>query len=227
MIILVLIILIIPSMRDHIDQADTMPSPFEIFPVIARDRNMLNAILFTILLILGQFSVIPFIAPYMVSNVGFSEDDLVFIYLIGGGLTIFSSPAVGRLSDRIGKPRTFTIFALLVLIPIFLVTHLPEGPMWQALVVTSMFFVFANGRMVPATSMVTAVVVPQHRAGFMSVRTAFLQFSSAIGTTIAGMIIIEHPNGALERYNWVGYGAIIIGVACVWVGRKLKVVQGA
>ena len=70
-------------------------------------------------LVLGQFCVIPFIAPYMEANVGFSEQAVVWIYSIGGFATFISAPLVGRLADRFGRVIVFTIAVLLSLGPLF------------------------------------------------------------------------------------------------------------
>ena len=75
---------------------------------------MVRALVFTSFLMLGQFTVIPFIAPYMVANVGFTEGELTYIYFMGGALTILTSPLVGWLSDKFGKIQVFTLFGRLV-----------------------------------------------------------------------------------------------------------------
>jgi MFS transporter, DHA1 family, inner membrane transport protein len=182
---------------------------------------------------LGHFTIIPFIAPYMVGNVGFSEADLTYIYLIGGGLTIFTSPWVGKMADKHGRLKIFTVFGLLVLIPVLLITHLPPVPLWQALVVSGLFFILANGRMVPSTTMVTSVIRPENRGSFMSLRSSVQQLSSGLAAFVAGLIIIETPSAfnpeakALVHYDWVGYIAVGFSLVAIALARKLQVEPGA
>jgi len=76
--------------------------------------------------------VIQFISPYMVASVGLPEKQLFLIYLVGGGLTIFSSPMIGRLSDRFGKPKVFDILIVFSFVPILIVTHMGPSPLWSA-----------------------------------------------------------------------------------------------
>lgn len=214
-----------PTMVGHMESKEERPGPVRIVTEFARDKNVRNALLFTICLILGQFSVIPFISPYMVANVGFDKIELTYIYLIGGALTFFSSPLVGKLSDRFGKVNVFTVAAFLAILPIFFTTHLPPSPLWVALIVTSAFFVFISGRMIPATTMVTSVVPPKKRGSFMSLRTAVLQMSSGTASLIAGLIIVENADGTLFNYNYVGYFAIFFSLIAIIFGRRLKVVD--
>ena len=75
------------------------------------NRNHLNAFALTATLMFAGFSVIPFISPYMVANVGLAETDLPYLYFAGGLATLFTSRWIGRLSDRHGKKRMFRVVA--------------------------------------------------------------------------------------------------------------------
>ncbi|MEQ8520162.1 MAG: MFS transporter [Cytophagales bacterium] len=219
----ILLFRIMPVMRDHLEERSERKGPLTIILDFAKDKNVINALLFTICLIMGQFSVIPFISPYMVKNVGFTEIQLSYIYLIGGGLTFFSSPLIGKLADRYGKINVFTTFGVLAVIPILFTTHLPPVSIFLALLVTSSFFVIVSGRMIPATTMVTSVVLPRKRGSFMSLRTAVLQMTSGTASLIAGLIIIESESGELLNYDYVGYFAVFFSLIALYFGRKLKV----
>ncbi|MEL7006260.1 MAG: MFS transporter, partial [Bacteroidota bacterium] len=237
-IITIMIVAFIPSMKAHLNKGEAPKNPVQIVKTLFGNRNVLIGLLFTSVLMFGHFSIIPFIAPYMVGNVGFTEQDLTYIYLIGGGLTIFTSPRVGRLADKHGRLTIFTIFGILVMIPIFTITHLPPIPLWQALIVSGVFFVFANGRIVPSTTMVTSVVSAENRASFMSVRASIQQISSGLATMLAGFIITGEPsvfeaNGegkeirALVNYEYVGYISLLFSVIALFVARYVKVAKGS
>lgn len=229
----VLILYFVPSMSDHLHGENAMQNPMQIVKHILGKRKPLIGLLFTSILMLGHFTIIPFIAPYMVGNVGFTEQELTYIYLVGGGLTIFSSPLVGKIADKYGKLKTFTVFGFLVLIPILLITHLPSVPLWQALIVTGLFFVLANGRMVPSTTMVTSVIKPENRGSFMSMRSSIQQISSGLAALLAGSIISETPSTvtegakALIGYETVGYIAIFFSIIAIFVAQKLRAEKGS
>lgn len=220
---IIFITLFVPSMDSH--KENRTKNPFEIIGNITSDKNQLFALLFMMLLMLGQFSIIPFISPYMVSNVGFSEHDLTYIYLIGGGLTIFSSPVIGKMADKYGKLRVFTVFACIVIIPLALITNLHRVAMPLVLMTTSLFFVCAGGRMIPASAMITATVKPQNRGSFMSINASVQQLSSGLASFIAGAIIVKGADGELYNYQYVGYIAIAATIIAIFVARKLRVVD--
>ncbi len=229
-----LIFLFIPSLKVHLQGATQHKKPIDILKSVFGDRNPLMGLVFTSVLMFAHFSIIPFIAPYMVGNVGFSEEELTYIYLVGGGLTIFTSPWVGRLADRHGRLEVFTVFGILVMIPIFLITHLSPVPLWQALALSGMFFILANGRIVPSTTMVTSVISPGSRGSFMSIRSSIQQISSGLAALMAGFIITEKAPGTtatdvkiLDHYDIVGYIAIAFSVVAIILARQLKVAKGA
>lgn len=219
------IFIFMPSMTKHIHQGKDKPKIFQAYANILKDNNQLRALLFNIVLMLGHFTIIPFIAPYMQINIGFSEYQITYIYLCGGILTVFLLPFFGKLSDRYGYTRVFTIASIGALFSIFAITNLPVVAVSIALVATSSFFVVASGRNVPALTLVTSVVKPENRGGFMSVRNSINEAALAASSFIAGMIVTENATGELEHYNYVGYIAIVMSILAVIIARKIKVVN--
>jgi DHA1 family inner membrane transport protein len=223
--ILLLMFILFPSLNEHLKNKVTFKKQANIIRHFFTDRNILYAFALTVLMMLGQFTVIPFIAPYMVANVGFTELELTYIYMVGGGLTIFTSPLVGKLADKHGKHLIFTIFGMLSLIPLFLITNLPEVPLYQALIITGIFFIFINGRFVPAITLITSVAKPENRGSFLSIRTAVQQFGSSVSALIAGLVVMKDEGGRLIHFDTVGYIAIGCSIIAIWLGRKLKVID--
>ena len=173
---------------------------------------------------LGHFTIIPFIAPYMQINIGFADKQVSLVYLIGGLLTVVLLPLFGKLADRYGRLRVFTIASVLALFSIFALTNLDTESIPLALLVTSSFFVVASGRNVPATTMITSVVRPENRGGFMSIRQSVNEAALFFSTVIAGFIITEGPDGKLEHYEILGYFTIVMSVVAIFTARRIKAV---
>ena len=214
---------VFPNFTKHIQ--DKREQQSNVFRLIFKDKNQQRALFFTIILMLGHFSVIPFIAPYMQMNIGFSDYEISYIYLFGGIMTVIMLPLVGRLSDKYGNAFVFTVASCFAICSLFMLTNLPKVSIPVALAVTCSFFIVASGRSVPAMTLVTAVVKPEHRGGFMSVRASVAELGLALSSGIAGLIIIEQPDGTLGHYNWVGYLAIGMSILAVWFAKKLKVAE--
>jgi DHA1 family inner membrane transport protein len=140
-VVCVLIYYIVPSLRKHLQGAPVQRNPIRVMTNIFGDPNQRMALLFTIILMLGHFTIIPFIAPYMQLNIGFTDYELTYIYFIGGLLTVFLLPFFGKLADRHGHAKVFTVASLFALFSIFAITNLPTVPIAIALCATSSFFV--------------------------------------------------------------------------------------
>jgi len=194
------------------------------FVRIFKDSNQRAALLFTLTLMLGHFTVIPFIAPYMQINIGFTDKQVGLIYLIGGLLTVVLLPAFGKLADRYGRMLIFTIASFFALGSIYAITNLDTQSLVIGLLVTSSFFVVASGRNVPAMTMITSVVRPENRGGFMSIRQSVNEMALFGSTVLAGFIVTEDASGKLDGYHLLGYFTMFMSVVAVFAARRIKAV---
>lgn len=215
----------LPALTQHLESGRPFASPLQVLSNITGDRNLLWALGFTLVLMLSQFTIIPFFSPYMVANVGFSESQLAYIYFLGGGLTIFTSPLIGRLADRIGKAKVFTMASFCILPSVLAVTHLGPTPIAIALIVSTSFFIFGNGRFVPAMAMITSTVRPEMRGSFMSINSCVQSLASGTAAFISGLIVQKSASGELQNYNYIGYLSVVISIIAIFVGRKLRPIE--
>lgn len=186
-------------------------------------HNHWRAFAFMLLLIMGGFTVIPYIVLYSTLNLNFPETLLPLLYLVGGLFTFFSSQWFGRLSDKHGKARMFRVIAVLAMLPILAITHVTNIPWWGVLCITTPFFIFVSGRFVPGMAIITSAGVPHLRGTFMSVNSAVQSAGSSIATLVAGFIITINPQGLIEHYNVVGYVACSAILATLWLVGYIKV----
>jgi predicted MFS family arabinose efflux permease len=189
--------------------------------------NHYPAFFLTLTMMLGGFSIIPYISIFLVFNTIMTQADLPVMYLTGGVATYLTSRLFGYLSDKYGKKMMFYVIAGASVIPIFLISHIDASyskPM--ILVITTVFFIFISGRWVPSMALITAVVNPRMRGSFMTFNTAVQQMGSALATFIAGKIIGQHGNHVLDGFGMVGYfagGVTLISIGCVYVMKLYKV----
>lgn len=220
-----LIILLIPPLRFHLSKDGQRVGPLKVLQNIINDNNQLRALSFGIILMLGHFTIIPFIAPYMQLNVGFSDQDVTYIYLCGGVVSAIMLPTFGIIADRLGNVQVFTIASFFALLSIFAITNLGPVSMIIALFVTTSFFLVASGRSVPAMTMVTSVVKPENRGSFMSIRASANELALALSSFLAGLIVTENPDGSLGNYELVGYFTIFMSVVAIAMAWRLKAVS--
>jgi predicted MFS family arabinose efflux permease len=185
-----------------------------------RNSSVRFALLLTALMMLGHFSVISFMSPYLVSNVGFTNAQLSYVYLVGGAVTLVTSPLAGRLSDRYGKVPVFTLFTLATLPVMLVLTRLTPAPLPQVLFLAALLFA-VSGRFVPATALATSVVPPQQRGSFMSLNSSVQQLAAGTAAYLAGLIVVKTAGGSLLHFEWVGYMAVVGNLLSLLVVRRI------
>lgn len=223
-ILLILSSFLIPNLKGHIIRHEER-NVFRVYQSVWKNRNQQLALLMMMTLIYSHFATIPFIAPYLTKNTGFLQEQLPLMYFFGGITSLFVTPLVGKLSDKFGKHKMFTIFMLLAMIPVFLLTHLTHVPYYEVLMVTTLFFIVAGGRMVPAQALVTSVVPPNMRGGFMNLNASLQQLSLGLTSFIGGMIITKNTEGELQHFEIIGYISIAVGLICLFITQKVQAVD--
>jgi predicted MFS family arabinose efflux permease len=217
----VLSLIILPSVKAR-EVKLSLKENLKNFQSILAQKDYLQSFLLTSVLAFGVFMVVPFISPYMVKNVGLSEAQLPFIYLVGGACTIFSARIIGKACDTMGSFKVFRLTALLSIPPVLLLTHLPQVHVAIAVLSSSLFMMSGSGRFIPAMTLVTAVVKPQDRGTFMSLENAARQFSSGAASQVAGLIIGTSAAGALTNYHVVGYIGVITSTLAIFIALRIK-----
>jgi len=187
---------------------------------VAIEPNHLKAMLLTGLVIFGGFTVIPYITLYAIANVGIAGDQVPLIYFLGGAATLISARLIGALADRLGKVIMFRIVAIAACLPVLLVTHIGATPLTVWLIITTLFFIFVSGRMVPLLAIVGAAVKPQERGTFLSLNATVQSMAMGLASLMGGLFITQTPEGLISGYGWVGLVAASFNVmAALWVGR--------
>ena len=226
LLVVVLVFLYVPNMVAHIQVMEQKPKPFDVIRNIVSDMNQLKALLLMVVLMLAHFSIIPFIAPFMEFNIGFTKDQVTMIYFSGGIASMISGPLVGLLSDKYGKLKMFGVFSILAIVPMYLITNMPIAEYAYVIAVIVAFFILAGGRIIPAQAIITSVVQPQQRGGFMSINSSFQQISMGLSALFAGLIVSrEEITGNLLNYQYVGYIGIVLTFLCLYIATKVKSVS--
>jgi predicted MFS family arabinose efflux permease len=212
----------IPSIPTRITDKRISQSLAPMRQVLAHPNHW-RAFAFMLLMMLGGFTVIPYITLYITLNLGYPETLLPVLYLAGGAFIFFTSRWFGHLSDEYGKPRVFRVIAILAMLPVLAMTHITAMPWWGVLCVTTPFFILVSGRFVPGMAIITAAGEPRLRGTFMSMISAVQSAGSSIASLIAGYIITINPQGMLEHYDIVGYIACAAILATLWLVSHIRV----
>jgi predicted MFS family arabinose efflux permease len=206
----------IPKIVGHLGQAHQGSRLGQIWSVLVAHQH-LRVFIFMALVMMTGFSVIPYIALYLTSNVGVDNSYISLVYLFGGIATLMSSRLIGHMADRYGKVKVFRILAIASLIPLLVTTNLIPVPLWMVLINSTAFFILISGRMIPAMAIASQVVEAKIRGTFMSLVGSVQMLASGLASVIAGLVVTIGSDGKMEHYNLVGYGAAVCGLLTYWL----------
>jgi MFS transporter, DHA1 family, inner membrane transport protein len=210
----------LPPVRGHLEH--TGAGVVLDFVNLLRDRNAGLALLFAATLVFGHFILIPMFSPYLVANVGLPEKHLSLVYLLGGALTAFTAPLVGRLADRHGKQLLLTILVLVACVVTIIMTNAGPMPLGAVLCVTGAFFVFGSGRFGPGQAIMSMAVHPRQRGAFMTLNSCIRDLAAGVTTAIGAWVVTESPNGQLVNYHWLGWLAVAASLLSLWLAHRVQ-----
>ena len=200
--------IILPPLADHLKQHRA--SPLASIQEVLRDANHQKAFVFTALMMIAGFTVIPYITIYTTTNGGLTMQQVPYVYLLGGAVTLFTARLIGRLTDSVGKSKMFKITALFGMLAILLVTLSASFGLWGILLVTTIMFVGMNGRMIPGMAIATSAANPRLRGTFMALNSSVQSLAMGLASFVGGLVISRDAQG-LVQFFWVN--ALIGGVA--------------
>jgi predicted MFS family arabinose efflux permease len=211
---------VLPPLADHVGKTHTHPlrSLVETFS----HTNHLNAFALIVTLMIGGFTVFPYLGTYLVENVGMTEQQLPLVYVAGGALTLVASPVIGRLADRHGKLKVYRWIAPLSATLLLVITHLPPVSVAIAVSIFGALMVSNVGRMIAAMAMVTSSVEPRRRGGFMSANSSVQHIASGVGASLGGLIMTQTASGKLLHFGIVGWIAAGATLASLYLAGRVR-----
>jgi predicted MFS family arabinose efflux permease len=208
---------VLPPMRGHLGRE--RPAIAETWDMLRQPAHM-RAYAFMIMLVLGSFTIAPHFSDFLVHNVGRDKDQLAYVYLCGGLLTLVTLPLAGRWADRFGKRLVFRIMAVCTLLTILVITNLPATGLFPVLMLTTLYWIFTSGRWVPAMALVTSSALARYRGSFMSINASLQQMAIGLAAVVAGAVVGEASSGKLTGYGVAGLiAAVSTGFSILLAGR--------
>lgn len=214
----------LPKVRKHLTGPRT--DPVAQFIAAVSNRGHWRSFAFTLLLVLGTFTIIPFLAPYMQANCGRTDTDIPIIYAAAGVITLVGMNLVGWLADRFGKRPVFLALAVCSMGMTVVVTNLPDVGLVGVILACTGFMLTAAGRVVPAQAMMLWGADPKLRGAFTNLNSAVSHLATGIAPMISGAIITRaDPHAPLVGYDTAGW--VAVGFAAVALGISFLLKQPA
>jgi len=215
----------IPPVRAHL--ADREHNALTQLRVVFGQANHLRIFAFSALLVFSGFLVFPFIAPYLVTNVGVSEANLPLVYLIAGAAALLTVRLVGGWSDSLGRRAVFAAAAVATATSALAMTSLPRSPLFLAMAVTMFLFAASSARMVPAMALITSGAAPRLRGSVMSFNASIQQLAAGAASFVASLVVGRSAEGELTRYWMIGILSAAGTLACIALARRVRSAETA
>lgn len=212
---------VIPSLKGHL-HARGETGPLQGIMEVLRDSNHLLAFCFSFCLIFAGFSIIPYITIYLQSNSVLGPSEIPLIYLAGGTATLLSAQVIGKLSDKLGKLKMLQIIACIAMVPMLLITQTESMGIVSILIITTCFFVFVSGRMIPGMAMVSAAGNPKNRGTFMTLNSSMQSAAMGLAALIGGHLITRSPEGLIENYWLCSVIAVVFNIIALLIARQIR-----
>ncbi|WP_347052563.1 MFS transporter [Flavobacterium olei] len=166
----------------------------------------------------GGFMLQPFGSAFLVNNIHISQLELPMVFFFTGLSVLFIMPLIGKLSDKISKFKLFAAGSLISVIMILIYTNLNPIPLWEIVVINMILFMGIMSRMIPATTLNTAIPEMKDRGAYMSITSSLQQIAGGIAAVCAGFIVHQKSKSApLENYDILGYVIAAVTLSTVFL----------
>jgi len=217
LLILVAVLTQLPAITKHLElQSDK--SPFLHLWHTLSNRQYQVGFMAIAFLSVGGFMLQPFGSAYLVNNIHISQEELPMVFFFTGLSVLFIMPLIGKLSDKVSKFKLFAAGSFLSIIMILIYTNLSPIPLWQIVVLNMILFMGIMSRMIPATTLNTAIPEMQDRGAYMSITSSLQQIAGGIGAVSAGFIVHQQTKTSpLENYPILGYVVAVVTLFSVFL----------
>jgi len=169
----------------------------------------------------GGFMMMPFATTFLVNNVGITEAQLPLIFFVTGLCSMVIFPTVGRLSDSIGRLRTFAFGSIISVLVVAWYSNLGPTAVWLVIVINAAMFVGIGSRMVSWSALMTEIPTMKERGSFMALTSSIRQLGGGLAASLAGVIVVQQGNGPLEHYDILGYTCCATMLICWWLVSRV------
>jgi predicted MFS family arabinose efflux permease len=227
---LMAILLALKPVRAHLDKK-TDHSAFHHLLATVKNRNYRIGFMATAFMSLGGYFMMPWGSAFAVNNVGISQKELPFLFMVVGVSTFMIMPLIGILADKINKFQLFMTASLVMIASVLVYVHLGETTLFVLIVVNIFMMGGIMARMVPSQALTSSVPELHDRGAFMSINASLQQIAGGIAAIIGGKIVWQYsPSAPLMNFDLLGYvvvGVIIINIyltrrVYLYVDRKNK-----
>lgn len=216
-IICLMIAIVVKPITAHLDEKNEKNVLLHFGRTLINSRYLVG-FLFTALLSIGGYMIMPWGSKFAVNNLHVTDEQLPFLFMFAGISVLIVMPIIGRLSDRIDKFVLFTFASIFTIVIVLIYTNLPPVSFWIVVVLQVLMMAAIMSRFVPSQALVSALPEMHDRGAFMSINSSLQQLAGGIGAVIGSFIVFQKDNDSpLENYNILGSVIAFFAVVCIFI----------
>lgn len=210
-------------LTDHLKLQTTKNPLLHLWNTIKK-KDYRTGFLATALLSMGGFMLMPFTTAFLVNNVKIAQSQIPLIFLFTGISSMIIMPIIGKISDKIDKFKLFTFGSLLAIAMIVIYTNLTPSPVWLVIIINMVLFMGIMSRMVPATTLNSAVPDMADRGAYMSVNSSLQQLAGGLAALFAGFVVVQKTKTSpIEHFDILGYVMVGFVLLCLYFVYRVGV----
>lgn len=216
-IICLMILLFVKPISAHLNNKNEKNVLVHFGKTFVNPRYLLG-FLFTALLSIGGYMIMPWGSKFAVNNLLVTDEQLPFLFMFAGISVLIVMPIIGKLSDKIDKFVLFTFASLFTILIVVIYTNLSPVSFWIIVVLQVLMMAAIMSRFVPSQALVSALPEVHDRGAFMSINSSLQQLAGGIGAVIGSFIVFQKNNDSpLENYHVLGYVIAFFAIVCIFI----------
>ena len=132
-----------------------------------------------------------FLPTWLEREIGLSNNDIVFLFLLGGIVNVVTGPMAGRISDTMGR-KPIIIGSCLGLGAVMMATTYVIDGRVIAYVFFALVMILISMRISPFQALITALVDADRRGILMSLSISIGQIGMGVGSNLAGLAYLKY-----------------------------------
>jgi predicted MFS family arabinose efflux permease len=177
--------------REHTDE------PVATLRELVTRPTVLWSFTMTATLMTAGFLLIPNIAAYVQTNLGYPRAHFQYLLAAGGTASFITLRLVGRLVDRYGSFRTGTVAVAAATVVMWIYFVRPPSPAPVMLLYVA-FMVTLGARNVAYNALTTKVPRPHERARFLSLQSTVYHATAGAASWLSTSFLRQLPDGRLQ-----------------------------
>ena len=199
------------------------------------NRSYWNTYAAVCLVMVGGFMILPFSSAFMVKDLGLTIDQLPYVYVVSGVVSLIFGPVIGRLSDRYGKFPFFVVGSIITAAMVLVFTNLhvlifdnnyAAYTYAVVLAVNGVLFIGITSRMVTLQALNSAIPSISDRGAFMNVNSGIQMIAGGIASYVAGQLVTLSADGRVNDFYRIGLvvavASLITVVNVYYINKRVK-----